>query len=106
MGVKNQRRRDFICSPVVKTSPSNDGVWVQSLVNVLRSHVPLGQKPNHKTETIFLFYCNKFNKDFKNGPHKKKILKKRKEVKGGNQAGTDLEKDLELSRAETGTRSW
>ena len=23
-------------------------------------------------------YCNKFNKDFKNGPHQKKTLKKRK----------------------------
>ena len=23
-------------------------------------------------------YCNKFNKDFKNGPHQKKILKKKK----------------------------
>ena len=22
-------------------------------------------------------YCNKFNKDFKNGPHQKKILKKK-----------------------------
>ena len=29
-------------------------------------------------------YCNKFNRDFKNDPHqKKKILKKRKEISGG-----------------------
>ena len=49
------------------------GVRVQSLVRELRSHMPWGQKKRHK-------YCNKFNKDFKNGPHqKKKNLKEKKE---------------------------
>ena len=33
--------------------------------------MPSGQK-NQKIK----IYCNKFNKDFKNGPHQKKILKK------------------------------
>ena len=45
--------RDFLGSPVVKTSPSNAGVRVRSLVGELRSHVPLGQKnPKYKTEAI------------------------------------------------------
>ena len=53
------------------------GVLVQSLVGEQRSHVPCGQKnPKQKTEA----YCNKFNKDFKNGPHQKKNLKKEKKV--------------------------
>ena len=42
------------------------GVWVQSLVGVLRSHMALRQNMKQKQ------YCNKFNKDFKNGPHPKK----------------------------------
>ena len=47
------------------------GVWVPSLVRELGSHINLRQKQ----------YCNKFKKDFKNGPHqekKKKIFKKTK----------------------------
>ena len=31
------------CGPVVKTLPSNAGVWVQSLVRRLRSHMPCSQ---------------------------------------------------------------
>ena len=39
------------------------GVWVQSLVTELRSHMPPGQKPKkHKQQKQ---YCNKFNKDLK-----------------------------------------
>ena len=41
------------------------GVWVQSLVN---STCLTAKKLKHKQKQ----YCNKFNKDFKNGPHKKK----------------------------------
>ena len=45
------------------------GVRVRSLVGELRSHMPRGQK----TKTIKQKqYSNKFNKDFKNGPHPKK----------------------------------
>ena len=48
------------------------GVWVWSLVGKLGSPMTHGQKT--KTETKH--YCNKFNRDFKNGPHKKRFLKK------------------------------
>ena len=41
-------------------------VWVQSLVRELGSHRPQGQKNQHIKQKQ---YCNKFNKDFKNGPH-------------------------------------
>ena len=40
---------------------------------------PVNQNQNHKQ------YCNKFNKDFKNGPHKKQE-KKRKDHSEGNMA--------------------
>ena len=46
------------------------GVLVQSLIWELCSHMPCGQKkPEHKQQKL---YCNKFNKDFKNGIHQKK----------------------------------
>ena len=48
------------------------GVWVQSLVEKLGSHMPRGQKTNIKQKQ----YWSKLDKDFKNGPHKKNILKK------------------------------
>ena len=49
------------------------GVWVPSLVRDLRSHMPLRQKKSNNIKQEQ--YCNKFNKDFNNGPHKN-ILKK------------------------------
>ena len=74
---------DLPGSPMVKTSPSSSGeVPVQSLVRELKSHLPQDQKPKHKRPKNQNVkqeqYCNKFNKDFKNGPHKKKNLKKNK----------------------------
>ena len=50
------------------------GAQVRSLVGELRTHMPGGQKPKNMK---WKQYCNKFNKDFKTGPHqiKKKILK-------------------------------
>ena len=52
------------------------GVRVQSLVRELRSHMSRGKiNQNIKQKQ----YYNKFNKDFKNGPHQKK--KKKKERK-------------------------
>ena len=58
--------RDFPGGPVVKTSPSNTGA-VGSIPGwgVKISHASQGKKPNNK-------YCNKFSKDFKNGPCQKK----------------------------------
>ena len=53
---------------MVKTWVLRQGIKVLSLVEELRSHLPCGPK---KEKTIFFKqkqYCNKFNKDFKNGP--------------------------------------
>ena len=51
-------------------------VQVQSLIGELRSHMPRGQKyQNIKQKQC----CNKFNKDFKDGPHQK-ISKIKKRV--------------------------
>ena len=105
MGVKNQRRRDFICSPVVTTSPSNDGVWVQSLVKVLRPMCLLAKNQTIKQKQFFYFIVTNSIKTLKMVHIKKKNLKKKKRSQG-RKPGPDLEKDLELSRAETGTRSW
>ena len=41
------------------------GVQILSLVEKLRSHLPYAQEPKQKQKQ----YCNKFNKNFKNGPH-------------------------------------
>ena len=64
---------DFPGGPVVKTLPSNAGGagsipgWGAGVPHASR---PEGQNTKQKQ------YCNKFNKDFKNGPHQKKNLKK------------------------------
>ena len=56
------------------------GVRIQSLVRELRSHLPRGQKkPKNIKQNQ---YCNKFNKDFKNGPHQKNLKKKKISNKG------------------------
>ena len=62
---------DFPGSPVVKTLPSSARgagsipAWGAKFPHALW---PKNQKIRQKQ------YCNKFNKDFKNGPHKKKPL--------------------------------
>ena len=67
--------RDFPGNPVVKTSPSNSrGMQVQFLVRELEFQVPLGQKTKTQKQKQ---YCNKSNKDFKNGLHPKKEKKKK-----------------------------
>ena len=62
---------------MVKTSPSKQGVRVQSLVRDLRSHTPCDQKTKTYKQNQ---YFNKFNKDFKRGPYLKKnfFFKQRK----------------------------
>ena len=45
------------------------GLQIQSLIGELRSHMSQGQQTEHKQQKQ---YCNKFNKDFKNGPHQRK----------------------------------
>ena len=58
--------------PVVKTSPSNVGGVVRSLVSELRFHMHCSKKKKTKKKVKQKQYCNKFNKDFKNGPHQKR----------------------------------
>ena len=53
------------------------GAQVQSLFGELRPHMPWGPKPKNVKQRQ---YCDKFNKDFKNGPHKKKSLKTLKTI--------------------------
>ena len=59
--------------PVVKTSPFNAGCE--------GSFPGWGTKIPHASWTKNKYikqkqYCNKFNKDFKNGPHRKNLLRK------------------------------
>ena len=67
--IKLRLLRHFLGVPVVKTLPSNAGGGLGTKIpHALR---PKNQNIKQKQ------YCNKFNQDFKNGPHlKKKILKK------------------------------
>ena len=46
------------------------GVQVRSLVGELRYHMPPVQKAKNIKQRQ---YCNKFNKDFKKGPHQKTL---------------------------------
>ena len=65
---------DFPGGPVVKTSPSNAG-GAGSIpgrgAGILCASWPENQNVKQKQ------YCNKFNKELKNGPHQKKNLKKK-----------------------------
>ena len=58
---------------MVKTLPSNAGGegWIPGQ-GVEMPHASWQKNQNIKQK----LYCNKFNKDFKKGPHQKKILKK------------------------------
>ena len=55
------------------------GVQILSLVEELRSHLPHAQEPKQKQKQ----YCNKFNKNFKNGPRQKICIcfRKKKELR-------------------------
>ena len=68
-------RWEFPGGPVVKTLPSNaggEGSIPGRGAKIPRASQPKNQNLKQKQ------YCNKFNKDFKNGPYKKKNLKERK----------------------------
>ena len=59
--------------PVVKTLPSNAeeaGLIPGRGAKILHASRP--KQPKHKQKP----HCKKFNKDFKNGPHQKNLLKK------------------------------
>ena len=64
---------DFPSGPVVKTSPSNAGC--AGLIPGQGAKIPRTLQPENQNMK-WKQYCNKFNKDFKNGLHQKKILKK------------------------------
>ena len=69
---------DFPEGPVVKTSPSNakgEGSVPDWEAKTLHASSPKTQSVKQKQ------YCNKFSKDFKNGPHPKKFLKKKKKIR-------------------------
>ena len=70
-----KKSRDFSGGPVVKTSPSNAGG--AGSIPGQGAKIPHVLQP--KNQSIKQKQCcNKFNKDFKNGPHqKKKKLKKK-----------------------------
>ena len=51
-------------------------VWVHSLVRELRCLMDKKKKQKKKQNTKQEQYCNKFNKEFKNGPYQKRKLKK------------------------------
>ena len=62
--------RDFPGGPAVKTPPSNAGVTGSiSGQGDKIPHASRSKNPNVKQKR----YCNKFNKDFKNGPHQKHL---------------------------------
>ena len=69
---------DFPGGPVVGTSPSNAGGWGAGLIPGRGAGIPHASGPKNQNVEQKQ-YCNKFNKDLKkNGPHQKKILKKKK----------------------------
>ena len=73
------------------------GVWVWSLVEELRSHMPHGQKKEKKKNQNIKQkrYCNKFNKDLKKMVNiKKKPLEKKR--KKENSSSSDVEMCLKL----------
>ena len=60
---------DFPGGPVVKTSPSNAGGV--GLIPGRGAKIPHASWPKNRNIKQKQ-YCNKFNKDLKNGPHQKK----------------------------------
>ena len=65
--------RDFPGGPVVKTLPSNAGGV--GLIPGQGDKIPHGLQPKNQNIKQKQ-YCNKFNKDFENGPHQKTLKKK------------------------------
>ena len=66
---------EFLGCPVVKTSPSyTGGVGLIPGQAAMIPHASWPKNQNIKQKQ----YCNKFNKENKNGPHQKNILKKKR----------------------------
>ena len=65
--LSKQLSGDLCGGPVVKTSPSRAGYRFDSWLGAQIPHASwLKNQSKHKGQEQ---YCNKFNKDFKNGPH-------------------------------------
>ena len=62
--------RDFPGGPVAKTSPSNAGS--AGSIPGHGAKIPHASRPKNQ-HIKQKQYCNKFNKDFKNGPHQEKL---------------------------------
>lgn len=60
----NTRAPGLPNGPAARTSPSNAGVGGRPPAGELRPHMPQNQTIKQKKQ-----YCNKFNKDCRNGPH-------------------------------------
>ena len=63
--------RDFASDPMVKTSPAGGAVSIPGLGAKI-PHASQAKDQNIKQKQ----YCNKFNKDFKTGPHQQTIKRK------------------------------
>ena len=61
---------DFPSGPVVQTLPSNAGGV--GLIPAQGAKIPHASWPKNQ-DIKEKQYCNKFNKDFKNGPHQKNL---------------------------------
>ena len=71
--MKKKLSWEFPGGPVVKISPSSAGG--AGLISGWEAKIPHALRPK-KQNVKQKQCCNKFNKDFKNGSHKKKTLKK------------------------------
>ena len=67
--------RDFPSGPVVGTSPSNAGG--AGLIPGQGAGIPHSSRPKSQNMEQ-MQYCNKFNRDFENGPHQKSLKKKKR----------------------------
>ena len=65
--VLKQSRENFLGGPAFKTSPSNAGV--SGLIPGWEAEISHASWPKEKETEKQEQRCNKFNKDFKNGPH-------------------------------------
>lgn len=74
LGHRKDNERGFSGGPAVKTSPCNEeGGGTISGWEAEIPHASWPKKPKHKQQRK---YCNKFNRNFKNGPQQKKCFKK------------------------------
>ena len=65
--------RDFPGGPVVGTSPS--GAWSTGLIPGWGARIPPASWPKKIQDVKQKQCCNKFNKDYENGPNQKNLKK-------------------------------